>query len=72
MTIAPQRAMTEERFSARPRSSALRTTLVPVEQPAPAITLAKLAGLVALAAFGTAFATAIVVGTALFMLFSLH
>jgi hypothetical protein len=46
--------------------------LVPVEAPSPALTIAKLAGLVALAAFGTALATAMVVGCALFMLFSLH
>jgi hypothetical protein len=64
--------MTEERLSTRPPIIRSPRMLVPVEQPSPALTLAKIVGLVALAAFGTAFATAMVVGSALFMLFSVH
>jgi len=45
---------------------------VPVDRPSPARTLAKIAGLVAVAALGTAFAVAIVAGAALFLLLSLN
>jgi hypothetical protein len=72
VAIAPQSAMTEERVRTRPPIVRSPHMLVPVEQPSPALTFAKIFGLVALAAFGTAFATAMVVGSALFMLFSLH
>jgi hypothetical protein len=72
VAIAPQSAMTEEPLRARPPIIRSPHMLVPVDRPSPAVTLAKIVGLVALAAFGTAFATAMVVGGALFMLFSLH
>jgi hypothetical protein len=64
--------MTEERVSTRPPLVRASRMLVPVEEASPAWTLAKIVGLVALAAFGTALATAMVAGSALFMLFSLH
>ena len=72
MAIAPQSAMTEEHAGTRPPLVRAPRMLVPVEAASPALTLAKILGLVALAAFGTALATAMVVGSALFMLFSLH
>jgi hypothetical protein len=72
VAIAPQSAMTEVRVSTRPPIVRGPRMLVPVEEPSRALTLAKIVGLVALAAFGTALATAMVVGSALFMLFSLH
>jgi hypothetical protein len=64
--------MTEERVRTRPPIVRSPHMLLPTEQPSPALTLAKIVGLVALAALGTAFATAMVVGSALFMLFSLR
>jgi hypothetical protein len=72
VAIAPQSAMTEERVRTRPPVARAPRMLMPVEEASPALTLAKIVGLVALAAFGTALATAVVAGSALFMLFSLH
>jgi hypothetical protein len=71
VAIAPQSAMTEE--GVRPRPPIIRSPheLVLVDRPPVARTLGKIFGLLALAALGTAFAVAIVGGSALFLLFSL-
>ena len=71
MAIAPQSAMSEERVRPRPPIVRSPHELVPVDSPPRARTLAKIIGLVAIAALGTAFVVAIVVGSALFLLFSL-
>ena len=72
MAIAPQTAMTEERARPRPPIVHSPHQLVPFARPRPARTLAKIAGLVGVAALGTAFAVAIVAGSALFLLLSLN
>jgi len=72
VAIAPQSAMSEERVRPRPPIVRSPHQLVPVDRPSPARTLAKIAGLVAVAALGTAFAVAIVAGAALFLLLSLN
>jgi hypothetical protein len=69
MTIAHQSAMTDRRVRARPPTVRSAHELVCVE-PRPARTLAKIAGLVAVAAVGVALVAATVAGGVLFMLFN--
>ncbi len=71
MAIVHQSAMTEERASTRPPSVSTPHALVEAESQATALTLLKIMGLVAIAALGTAFAAGIVLGSALFLMFSL-
>ena len=68
MTIAHQSAMTETGVRARPPVIGAPHELVGVEQASRATTVAKIAGLLAVAVFGTTLVLAIVVGSALFMI----
>jgi hypothetical protein len=70
VTIAQQSAMSNQGVRARPPAVSSEHELIPVEDPTPAWTIAKIAGLVALAALGMTLAVAIVVGGALFALMS--
>lgn len=68
MTIAQQPAMTEAPVRRGPRLVNSPHELVSVEPSKPALTLAKIAGLVAITAIGVTLLLAIVVGGALFAL----
>jgi len=70
VTIAQQPAMTETALRRGPRLVSSPHELVPVETPKPAWTLAKIAGLLAISAFGITLLLAVVVGGALFALLS--
>ena len=68
MSIAYQPATTADPFPARPRPARSPHELVLVEDAPRAVTMAKVAGLLAVTAFGAAIVTAIVAGIALFAL----
>ena len=78
MSIAYQPAMTAEPVRTRPLSTHPEPgragsphSLVLVEEPARAWTIAKIGGLVAITAFSAALATAIILGGALFAVLNL-
>jgi hypothetical protein len=68
VNIAYQPATTTEAGSARPSPALSAHGLVLIEEPPRVYTVAKIAGLLAITALGTAVLTAIVAGTALFAL----
>jgi hypothetical protein len=72
MAISHQSAMTERGVRARPPAVDSPHALVDVEHAAPLWTLAKIAGLVMVAACGTALVVAIVFGSALFAILNLR
>jgi|1186.fasta_scaffold54808_2 hypothetical protein len=71
MTIAHQSAMTGPALGRGPAVLDTPHELVRVEDTSTALTLAKIAGLLAVAAFGTALILAVVIGGALFALLNL-
>ena len=72
MVIDPQPAMTPLLFQARPPVARPPHRVVQIERPKHALTLAKIAGLVALTSLGVVLTVTVVAGVALFAILSIR